>query len=49
MKEQKERSVRFCAWHGGTMKGYEQIMEGHGSNAHEKKVEVNDINERKVM
>ena len=49
MKEQKERSVRFCAWHGGTMKGYEQIMEGHGSNAHEKKVEVNEINENKVM
>ena len=23
-------SVRFWTWHGGTMKGYDQTMEGHG-------------------
>ena len=28
--------------------GYEQIMEGHGSNAHERKVEGNEINTKKV-
>ena len=35
-------SVRIWTWHAGTMKGYgyEQIMEGHGSNAHERKVEM---------
>ena len=31
------------------MKGYEQIMEGHGSNAHERKGEGNEINTNKVM
>ena len=33
----------FWTWHVGTMKGYEQIMEGHGSNAHERKVEGNEM------
>ena len=28
--------------------GYEQIMEGHGSNAHERKVEGHEINTNKV-
>jgi hypothetical protein len=28
--------------------GYEQIMEGHGSNAHERKGEGNEINTNKV-
>ena len=28
--------------------GYEQTMEGHGSNAHERNVEGNEINTNKV-
>ena len=42
--------MRIWTWHAGTMKGYgyEQIMEGHGSNAHERKVEGNEINTNKV-
>ena len=41
-------SVRIWTWHAGTMKGYEQIMEEHGSNAHERKVEGHEINTHKV-
>ena len=41
-------SVRIWTWHEGTMKGYEQIIEGHGSNAHERKGEGNEINTNKV-
>ena len=41
-------SVRFWTWHGGTMKGYEQIMEGHENNAHERKVDGNEMHLNKV-